>query len=70
MGLTWNLSAAIATLAVVLVFGAIFNKAKTKKDSPIYRIVNKFKRKRPEDEMEEQQMYNYKKLTHKGGVKW
>ncbi len=69
MGLVWNFSAAVATVAVILIFGAIINKAREKKDSPIYKIINKFKRKKPEDDMELYQEH-YRRLSHKGGLKW
>jgi len=68
MGLVWNLSAAIATVALLLVGGAVYNKAKNKKDSPLYRIMDKFKRKKT-DEMVNEDIH-YKRLSHKGGLKW
>lgn len=69
MALVWNMSAAIATFALVLIFGAIFNKAKDKKDSPLYKIAEKWKRKKQEDTMVEESKH-YKRLSHKGGIKW
>ncbi len=68
MGLTWNLGALIATIALLLIGGAVYNKAKDKKDSPLYRVINKFKRKKT-DEMVNEEIH-YKRLSHKGGVKW
>ena len=67
MGLTWNLSAAIATFALLLIGGAIYNKAKDKRDSPLYNIANKFKKKKPEEMMNNE--IHYKRLSHKGGIK-
>ncbi|GAF92387.1 unnamed protein product [marine sediment metagenome] len=67
MGLRFSLSALIATIALVLIGGAIYNKAKEKKDSPLYRIANKFKRKKT-DEMVNQEVH-YKRLSHRGGIK-
>ena len=67
MGLKWSLSALIATIALVLIGGAIYNKAKEKKDSPLYRIANKFKRKN-KDEMVNEEIH-YKRLSHRGGIK-
>lgn len=67
MGLVWNMSAAVATLALVLVFGAVFNKAKEKKDSPLYKVINKFKRKKTDDMINEE--IHYKRLSHRGGIK-
>lgn len=68
MGLTWSLSAAIATVALLLIGGAIVSKAKHKKDSPLYRVMERFKRKKTEDPIEDN--LKYKRLSHKGGVKW
>jgi hypothetical protein len=69
MGLVWSLSALVATIAVVLVFGAIINKAREKRDSPLYRLINKFKRKKDEN-LDFDQDIHYKRLSHKSGVKW
>lgn len=69
MGLVWNFSAAVATVALALVFGAIIAKAKEKKDSPIYKIINKFKRNKEEDtNMEEQK--TYRRIYQRGGIKY
>lgn len=69
MGLTWSLSAAIATMALLLIGGAIYNKAKEKQDSPLYRIAQKFKRNKQDDTMMDETIH-YKRLSHKSGVKW
>lgn len=69
MGLTWSLSAFVATIALVLIFGAIWNKARTKKDSPLYRVIEKFKRKKPGDEQELDEKH-YRRLSMRGGLKW
>lgn len=69
MGLTWNLSAAIATIALILISGAVWNKARQKKDSPLYRLVEKLRRKKPEDDM----IYDekkYRRLSLRSGLKW
>ena len=68
MGLVWSLSAAIATVALLLIGGAVYKKARETKDSPLYSIMNKFKRKK-EEEMTEETIH-YKRLSHKGGIKW
>lgn len=68
MGLTWNLAALIATIAILLIIGAVWNKAKQKKDSPLYKLISKFKRDKNEDMIPEQT--TYRRLSHKGGIKW
>ena len=70
MGLVWSLSAAIATGVLVFIFGAIYNKAKEKKDSPLYSIVSKIKKKKNEEGDIIDESKHYKRLSHKGGVKW
>jgi hypothetical protein len=69
MGLEWSLSAAIATFVLLFILGAIYNKAKDKKDSPLYKIAQKLKRKKQEDTMIDETIH-YKRLSHKSGVKW
>ncbi len=69
MALTFNFSAIVATIALILVFGSIYNKMRQKKDSPLYKVSQKFKRKKDEDTPQEETQY-YKRLSHKGGVKW
>ena len=68
MGITWSLSALIATIAVLLIGGAIYKKGKEKKDSPLYGIMNKFKRKNNEEMVTED--IRYRRLSHRDGVKW
>lgn len=68
MGLIWNTAAFIATIALLLICGAVFNKAKEKKDSPLRKIVEKFKRKKFREIGDDS--IHYKRLSHKGGVKW
>lgn len=69
MGLRWSLSALIATGAVGAIVAAVINKAKNKTDSPLYGIIHKLKRNKPE-EMEQQDSTYYKRLSMKGGLKW
>ena len=69
MGLTWNLSAAVATIALLLIGGAIWNKARSKKDSPIYKMIEKFKRKKDDEDMYDEQN-KYRRLSHSRGIKW
>jgi len=68
MGLVWNMSAFIATIALLLIGGAIWSKAKSKSDSPINRIIERFKRKKPEQEVYDETKY-YRRIKP-GGVKW
>lgn len=63
----WNLSAAIATFAVVMIFVAVYKKGKNNKDSPLYKVAAKFTKK-DTDGMEEE--VHYKRLPHRGGLKW
>ncbi len=68
MGLVWNMSAAIATVAILLIGGAIYKKGKNKKDSPLYGLMDKFKKKNKEETGEE--TIHYRRLSHKSGIKW
>lgn len=70
MGLTWSLSALVATVAVLIVFGAIWSKAKAKKDSPAYRIMNKFKRTKSDDDITPNEEKHYRRIYHRGGIKY
>lgn len=69
MGLTWNLSALIATIAVLLIFGAVWNKARQRQDSPLYKLMEKMKGMKKEN-MDSDENKKYKRLSHRGGLKW
>lgn len=70
MGLVWSLSAAIATIVLLAIVLSIYNKAKNKKDSPLYAIAEKAKGwKRKTDETNDDTKH-YKRLSHRGGIKW
>lgn len=69
MGLVWNLSAFITTIAILLIFGAIWNKAKNKKDSPLNKLIDKFRFRKKEDSSFDDEKH-YKRLSHKSGLKW
>lgn len=70
MGLVWSLSALVATFAVLAVFGAIWNKMKQKKDSPLYSLMDKIKRKKDNTFEGLNETTHYRRLSHKAGVKW
>lgn len=71
MGLVFSMSAAVATFALLAVFGAIWVKARSKKDSPLYLIYEKyFKRSNREKDMSVDETKHYKRLSHRGGLKW
>jgi len=69
MGLTWNFSAVVATIALLAVFGAIWAKMKAKKDSPIYKLLKRFRRKKSEEEMNNNEI-QYRRISHRGGIKY
>jgi len=69
VGIKWSLSAFIATIVLVLIGGAIFNKAKSKKNSPIFKVIAKIKGLK-NDEKEINSPDYYRRLSHKGGIKW
>ena len=69
MGLIWSLPAAVATGAILILGLIIFDKMKSKKDSPLRKIIERFKR-NPRNEFSMNDDVYYKRLSHKGGIKW
>jgi len=67
--LVWNFSAFLSTIILILIGLAIYDKAKKKKDSPIYRLINRFKRKEEDNNISDNELH-YKRIYHRGGFKW